>query len=272
MPRTSDGNLYDASGAIINPAIEEKQSLDFFLEVSKGNIPGHELLFYQAGNQGVGTIAQEMSFWNVASIYQYLSADTTLFASSSSASDTAVTLALFGLDDTYTEVTRTVTLNGQTQVALSGLMFRLRRCIVTGGTAPLGDVYIAETDTLTAGVPDTISKIQMKMAIGTNIGNNSTVTVPDGKTFFIVSQVTRSGKEEALRIKVRTRPENGVFAEAIDFEVFEVQNGVFNIFPAVESRSDIDLLITPEITNVRSIFAFSIVVVDNDLMGTASLL
>lgn len=274
-----------ARAAIYNAAFTESvginnsrfnvNSTEPLLEISKGNVPGHSILNYQASNQGVGAVGTEQSFWNLSTIYQYLPSDTQLYASSTNAGDTTVTISILGVDDQYVEQSLTVTLNGQSQVALSDLSFRIRRIVVTGSTAPAGDVYIAETDTLTAGVPNTAAKIHMKMDIGTNIANNSTLTVPAGKTFFIGSIITRSGKAQALRIKLRIRGEGGVFAEVADIETFEQQNQVLAGFGGIASKSDIDTHIIPDNVSLRSTYAITWVVVDNDytaLSGTRHLI
>jgi len=172
---------------------------DFLLEVAKGNVPGHKMGTMIALNPDVGTTETE-TIWDLGDTYTYLTADTQLYISSTSASDTAVFVVVTGLDEDYLEVTRTVTVNGQTQVALSGLMFRVFVAVVAGSTSPVGDLYIAESDTLTAGVPDTATKIKSQIALtgldsGTefashNITHNGFLTVPAGKTLYSLSLST----------------------------------------------------------------------------------
>lgn len=160
-------------------------SSDYLTEVVKGNIAGADLRVISAGIPSLGALTEE-TIWDQGGLYTYLTADTTLYASSTSASDTAVTLACFGVNDEYEQIVRTVTLNGQNQVELSGQMFRVLEIVVTGSTAPLGDIYIAESDTLTGGVPDTESKIKSKVILGNNKSKNGFYTVPKDKYAIVV--------------------------------------------------------------------------------------
>ena len=239
------------------------ENSDFFLEVSKGNIEGHSIVFYQAVNEGVGTSGTEQTFWNVQSDINYFSVATQLYASSTSGSDTTVTAIVVGLDSNYDEVTRTVTLNGQNQVAISGTMIRIKRMVITGSTAPVGDVYLAETDTLTAGVPDTTSKIQMRMTAGSNVADNGTVTVPNGFTYYLNSIVVRTGKSQEGRIKIRFRADGGLFLDVIDFEVFEIQNQIDATYSRLVEKTDIDAKLIPGITGVRGVLAMKFIAVAN---------
>lgn len=179
---------------------------DFALEVAKNNIEGVEPAIILGLSKSLGP-DKTRTVWDLATDVTYLPADTQLFLSSTDAADTAVLVLVLGLDDTYTPVMRVVTANGLTQVALSGLMFRVNTAIVIGGTTPLGDLYIAETDTLTGGVPDTPSKIQSAILLtgldgstefaSYNSTHNGFFTVPAGKTFFGVAGAGAIAKDES---------------------------------------------------------------------------
>jgi hypothetical protein len=194
---------------------------DYFLEVSKGNVSGTKSGFIIGINPDVGNTNTE-TIWDGGGTYVYLTADTQLYASSSSASDTAVNIVVTGLDANYLEVVRTVTLNGQTQVALSGLMFRVHAAVVTGSTSPIGNVYIAETDTLSGGVPDTPDLIKAIIPLSTisgepadfvsdNISHLGFCTVPAGKTLYFVYFTTSIRKGEDGTISGRGRAQGGVW-------------------------------------------------------------
>lgn len=89
--------------------------------------------------------------------------------SSSSASDTEEiyieghTVTGTGTDAQFTFASQTVTLAGQTETALTTPLARVSRAYVTSSSSLVGDVYIYEDDTVTAGVPQTASKIHMKI-------------------------------------------------------------------------------------------------------------
>lgn len=197
------------------------QNIDYALRVARGDISGHAIVNVFGQNTNITTTTDSWTLWDQGGSYTHLTADTTLYVSSTSASDTAVTIAVTGLDDTYTEVTRTATCNGQNQVALSGAMFRVYSVVVTGTTAPIGDLYIAETDTLTAGVPDTASKIKAKAPLtGIDTGtayasygssHNCMYTVPAGKKFYGLTGIGNVSKNFDVCLYPFIRPQGGVW-------------------------------------------------------------
>lgn len=193
---------------------------NFFIEVSKGNIAGHSLVNVAGNNYNLDPT--EETIWDQGGNLVYLTADTTLYASSSSASDTNVLIAVVGLDDTYTEVTRLVTVTGQTQVALSGQMFRHFSATCIGTNKNVGDIYIAESDTLTGGVPDTASKIKSKMVAGNGITRNGFYTVPAGHTGYLIKLRHNSAEGDDLTLTPNIRFFGGVFLPLVEWYVFEM--------------------------------------------------
>jgi len=65
-----------------------------------------------------------------------------------------------------TFVTQTVTLAGQTETALTTPLARVNRAYNNGTTDFAGTIYIYEDDTVTAGVPQTASKIHAEVTEG----------------------------------------------------------------------------------------------------------
>lgn len=115
----------------------------------------------------MGTAPEDI--WSQGGTYTYLTAAAAMFLSSSNGGDT-VNITVQGLDTNWDFKEETVALTGQTQVVIPGTYIRVFRAfnassnMDTGqGTDLLGDVYIAETDTLTGGVPDTATKIKAKI-------------------------------------------------------------------------------------------------------------
>lgn len=65
----------------------------------------------------------------------------------------------------FTFVVQTVTLTGQTAAALTTPLARVTRAYNNGSTELLGTVSVTETDTYTAGVPNTPSKVHLQIRI-----------------------------------------------------------------------------------------------------------
>jgi len=167
---------------------------DFVLDVTMGKIPGYApaLLLGQRIDQSIAE--GKKTIWDHDDSIVFLSAGTDLFASSSSASDTApVFLIACGLDDDFRVKSTTTALTGQTQVPIGNFRVVQNATIVIQGA--IGDVYIAEADTLTAGVPDTSAKVQSKILAGKNITHNGFFTVPAG--FSAITMAIRATTDSA---------------------------------------------------------------------------
>jgi hypothetical protein len=227
--RATQVGVENALEGKINPATEEKQddiltqlksSSRSFIDVTRGLVPGETMIAFGGTNPNMATGAEE-TIWDQGGIYTYLTADTTLYISSSNASDTNVDVIVTGLDDTYTEITRTVNTNGQNQIALSGDIFRVFSALVSGSIEPLGDLYIAESDSLTNGVPDTDSKIKAKIVNGNNITQMAIYTIPAGKTGYGITSNYVAGKGQNIEFNPTIRYLGGVFLSTGIFDIYQ---------------------------------------------------
>lgn len=116
-------------------------------------------------NDSLGTSMETV--WEYGGDETYCTTNAIDSVSSSDAGDTATVMYIeghtvtgTGSDALFTFVTQTVTLNGQTRVALSKPLARTSRAYVLSGSLA-GDFYAFENDTLTGGVPDTASKVHL---------------------------------------------------------------------------------------------------------------
>ena len=193
---------------------------DFNMEVARGNVTGTEDERFTGRSLDIGTGAFE-TLWDQGGNLTYLTGNTQLYISSSSASDTTVLVRVEDMTDDHNRITYTVTTNGQNQVALPGLSFRTAQCLVLLGSAtPVGDLYIAESDTLTLGVPDTASKIKSKIALApfetgqfasTNITHNGFYTVPAGKQLQSLIYLGTTAKNCDITADLRVRANGGAW-------------------------------------------------------------
>lgn len=164
----------------------------------------------------------EESIVDQGGIYTYLTSDTTLYVSSSSAADVGQVIQAAGLKADYTRTSASATLNGQNQVALSADFFRLFIAQVFTGSAPQGDIYIAESDTLTGGVPDTTSKIKGKIIVGDNITRLGLYTVPAGKKALPIAVRAWVGQGKEVDFRFMSRLEQAeVFRALFRFTTFQ---------------------------------------------------
>jgi len=190
----------------------------FELQVARGQIPGHEIIFKFGYNAAVG-ITQE-TIWEQGGLYSYPASATVMTVSSSSANDTAAgtgarTVEVSGLDADYNEINEVVTLNGQTAVNTTKSYLRINRGIVrsAGSDGANAGVIYAGTGTVTSGVPANIY-----LTINGE-GDNQTLmglwTVPAGYTAFLTKMALSTGTSTqtpaVLNASLVARPYGEVF-------------------------------------------------------------
>ena len=190
----------------------------FELQVARGQVDGHKTLFKFGVNGDVGTSIETV--WAQGGTYVYPAAATVMKISSSSASDTSAgtgarTIAIFGLDANYNEISESVLLDGQTAVNTGNSYLRISRMYVTtagSGETAVGTIY-AGTGTVTSGVPATVYGT---IAIGANQTQMSLWTVPAGYTLYLMGVFYTSGNATAnawTNFQLVQRPLGGVFRQ-----------------------------------------------------------
>jgi len=158
---------------------------DFILDVALARIPGYAEDFMVGDAPPIQISDGRVTIWDLADLGESgggvvtpLTSDTEIFASSTSASDTVAIVVVQGLDVNSDRQATLTVLTGQSQVSVGNFTHVQSGTIIV--TDALGDVFIAEADTVTAGVPDTPSKIKSKIPLGTNITHNGFYKVPNG--------------------------------------------------------------------------------------------
>jgi hypothetical protein len=145
----------------------------FDLQVARGQITGHEVLNvfgYSTATPSSGFIAA----WENNTAYVFPTVASTMVVSSSSASDTAVTILIDGLDADYNRISESVALNGTSNVTTTNVFFRINSVITTAGNA-VGTIYVKNAGGTTYA----------QIAIGSGKTNMSIYTVPAGYTAYL---------------------------------------------------------------------------------------
>jgi len=198
------------------------------------------------------------------------SSATQLYVSSTELGDTSVLALVTGLDGDFNELTDTVTLDGQTQTALSELFIRVKQVNIIGSTQPAGDIYLAELDgTIVAGIPQDNSKIQVKIENGKNLGHTGVITVPAGHTFFNTIQAQHLGKSTSASLSLNVAPLGGLVIEIFEYDVFEAQTDFKVPFTPTGEKVDITWFLTPRDTQPTKLTtATAFIQVENSYLGT----
>ena len=201
-------------------ALRFKTLVSSITEIALGNVPGYSKGFILDENPDMEADVSE-TMWDQGGLLVRLSGDTQLKISSTSALDVGIVIAVLGTDSNYNAITRVGTLNGNSQVNLDGLMFRVNQAVVVGSVDVQGDIYIAEADTVVGGVPQTSSKIKSKIRLGNNITSNGFFTVPLGKSICGIRANYIAGKGADVRFSTFVKLFGGVFFNTGTFPVYQ---------------------------------------------------
>ena len=154
-------------------------SPDWYLAVARGQVPGASVVNvygYQAAVDGT-----VIPIWENATVYTYPVSASTMLLYSSSASDTAVSILISGLDASYNPISETKVLtNGTTGVTTANSYLRINGIAVVGSTNPVGVIYLSN-----AGKTATYAQINLVGTESAGRSQMSLYTVPNGYTFYL---------------------------------------------------------------------------------------
>lgn len=244
---------------------------DFFFAVANGDVVGSILSQFAGNNPGL-TINTKENVNNIrletgtGAIYTYLTADTTVYVSSSSASDTQ-TVVLLGLDANYNSVTRIATLSGQTPVAFNGDVFRVRVIVIISSPVveAVGNIYVSTDNTdITSGVPNTLSKVLLKIDAGFTQGVNGTSTIPLGQKGYLFNIIFNSSKSADAEIFLRFRFANDDdFSLSPPFQIFQNNYTVNQVVGTnLPAKTDIDMVVETPTANSKITGSFFLILTD----------
>lgn len=184
----------------------------YFLQVSRGLVPGHKRVFKFGYNGLIQNV--EETIWDVGGIYAYPSSAVTMTATSASgATDSGVKVTIQGLDTNYDELSEEVTLNASGTATTTGSFLRVYRAFVSSGTASAGDITITNSSTTYAFIDS--NDQQTLMALW---------TVPAGYTAYLFQIDTTAftiQNNKVATIRMITRELSGVFRTQQKFDLFE---------------------------------------------------
>lgn len=188
----------------------------FELQVARGQITMHSAINVFGYNPDVDT--SEESIWPDGGTIPHPTVASVLKISSTSANDTSAgtgarTIAIFGLDANYNEISESVLLDGQTAVNTGNSYLRISRMYVTtagSGATAAGTIY-AGTGTVTSGVPATVYGM---ITLTANQTQMAFWTVPAGYTLYLMGVYFTSANSTAnasTNFQLIQRPLGGVF-------------------------------------------------------------
>jgi len=193
---------------------------DFFLEVAKGNVPGHAGRSIVGRNPAVGLSVEDV--WDPGGVLVYATAGEQLELSSTDANDTSAgtgarTVKLFYQDNDYVRQEEIITLNGVSVVTTTATdIFRVEAMeVITAGTGAENAGQLNLT-VVSAGAT------RGAMLVGENITKDGHYTVPAGKTTFFINLFEEINKNEDVVLEYKaTRGTNGIFRTALKSAIYQ---------------------------------------------------
>ncbi len=221
-------------------------------------------------NAGVGTTFEEI--WEIGAAYNFLSTAATLYMGSSSASDTAVSVTVEGLDANWDMQIFEVALDASDpqadQVAVitaggSETWIRTNRAYVSGATAAVGNIYIADEVPGTwgaGGLPGTIGNTVAYISIADQQTSQAIYSTPRNKTAAITSWEVSNSTAQAAQARLQIREFGGVFRtrSSVIGLTSETWKKAYDTFLRVPPRSDIQLQAEANATTADFIGEFDI--------------
>jgi len=154
---------------------ESSLALPQYLQVARGLVTGASVVNIYGYQPSVGTTF--IPVWENATTYTYPGSASTMLLYSSSASDTAVSVLISGLDASYNNLSETKVLtNGTTGVTTANSYLRINTITVTGSNNAVGTLYLSN-----AGKTTTYAQI----TAGNGKNQAMIYTVPNGYTFYL---------------------------------------------------------------------------------------
>jgi len=204
------------------------------------------------------------------STYNFLSVAQPIYISSSSATDTSVTMLVSVLDVNYDRVDLVVNVNGQTKTLLAGGNYiRIFSVFNIGNVSHVGDVYVYPNITVTAGVPNDLTQVIAKSDIAKQQSNMAILTIPNNKRGLLKTIIVTANKANttgAADLFLATRDFNGVKRIRAELNLQTAGDPTFNfnfVIPiALPTKSDIWIEGIPTVSAYSIAAGFQVLIED----------
>jgi len=193
---------------------------DIFLEIAKGNITGHSFIHKFGNAPDFDTGDGAVDIWDGANddgsdLMSYTYSATANIDSLSSSNDADIQdIEVQGLDSNFNIVVQTITLTGQTRVALTTDLIRVFRLKNVGSVNLVGVCYCFVNVATTGGVPNTLGNIRAQISNGNNQTLMALFTIPNDTVGYLDSFGANSSgvrKSSAYQVDLFARPFGQVF-------------------------------------------------------------
>ncbi len=219
----------------------------FELLVAQGKVSGVSNINLYGTNSAV--TATYIPIWENATAYTFPSSAIQMRLYSSSASDTAVTVSIQGLDAAYAPISETLVLtNGITGVLTVNSYFRIHSIAVVMSSAnnPVGTIYLSNS-------AKTVTYAQI--AIGVGRSQMTIYTVPAGYTFYLdrVGAYTSAGPNKTTYYRAETTSPTGIITRILTTPFVDSYTVDRTVPRAYAEKTDIQYQASSDATSFVSI-------------------
>lgn len=223
----------------------------FQMEVALGRVNGVSYVLKYFENADIDTTREDV---NYGGDLTYLAAAAPIFISSSNNSDTQ-TMRVQGIDGDYKLIQEDIVMAGQAKTALTKQFLRIHRAYNISSTSFAGTVYLYADDTVTAGVPQTASKIQVTIPSSSQQTLTSAYTIPAGYAGLLSQWHIGVGRSITTTgtIWLQIREPGGVFRVRDSFECLntaETLNRTYCVPLYIPAKSDVKFSCETSANNV----------------------
>lgn len=191
------------------------------LAIAEGNVTGKDYEHKFGNAPDFDTADGEVTVWDGAEdgttweLMNYVFSTTADIdsISSSSASDTQK-IVIEGLDSDWNLVSQTITLNGQTRVALTTNLIRVFRAFNDNSVNLVGHVFVYVNGAITGGIPDTNADIRAIIDPDNQQTEMAVYTIPNDKRAYIrdwYMSTSGGNKASSYVFKLKSRNYNKIF-------------------------------------------------------------
>lgn len=257
----------------------DQRVTNFQIEAAKGNIVGFSAGHQFGANPDIDTAVEDV--WEYGGTYTFLDSAATLYLSSSDSGD-AQEFTVECLDENWLPVTVTKNLNGWTQTALtrpdgSALsIIRVNKMYNSDTTEPAGNVYLAQTDTLTTGIPTNAYKIKAyTIAYGAPESQQAIYSVPASHNCLVTdffASIERASAAGAADFRLQYR----LFGETFFRSLFpctlssSATSAALYQFPVpffLPPKTDVKVIATGSVANMLASAGFDFILEDTSANG-----
>lgn len=248
----------------------------FFVQVARGDIDRHSTIRKFGLNPDLGTVDVFEDIWDFGGIYTFTGITPVDYYVSSSNDNDTQPVRFIGLGSDKTVQDFTMSINGQLKkkivnpLAGNETWWRIYRVQNEGSTDIAGELYVYEDDTVTAGVPDTGSKVRAHIDNGFNQTLMAIYTVPAGKSAYGLTCRASLADRKSARVTVQiwVRPEGGVWqikrVFALSADGTSDSSCIFVVNDEIPEKSDIRMAAATNTIGSAVSGEFEMLLVDND--------